>query len=220
MSLSDIERARFNMIEQQVRPWSVSSPRVLELLARIKREDFVPDPQRALAFADLEIALPGGQFMLSPKVQARLLQDANVQPTDKVLEIGTGTGYLTALMATQAQRVLSLEIIPELVSMAQANLNHARLHNAEVRLADGSLGAAVDAPFDLILLGGSVAEVPATLLSQLRLGGRLVAIVGTEPLMHAQVITRTSDANYQREEKWDFTAPRLKNFHVPSTFKF
>ena len=220
MPLPDTEKARFNMIEQQVRPWQVSDFRVLELLASVKRENFVPIAYKALAFADLEIALPGGQQMLSPKVQARLLQDARVQSTDKVLEIGTGSGYMTALLASMARHVLSLEIVPELVEMAQAHLQNARIHNAEVRLADGALGAAVDAPFDLIVLGGSVAEVPSSLLSQLRLKGRLVAIVGDEPIMHAQTITRMSDTHYQIDIKWDFTAPRLQNFLEPSHFKF
>ncbi len=220
MSLHDVEQARRNMIEQQVRPWQVSDGHVLQLLANVKREDFVPTPQKALAFVDFEIALPGGQQMLSPKVQARLLQDANVQPTDKVLEIGTGSGYLTALLACRARHVLSLEIIPELVKMAQAHLQHARIHNVEVRLADGSLGAAVDAPFDLIVVGGSIATVPSSLLAQLRLGGRLVAIVGDEPIMHAQVITRTSNNHYQIDSKWETTAPRLQNFPVVSSFKF
>jgi len=220
LSPSDTEQARFNMIEQQVRPWQVSCPAVLALLDRIKREDFVPVIYKALAFADYDIPLPGGQVMLSPKIQARMVQDAKVQPTDKVLEIGTGSGYSTALLASLAQRVLGLELVPELVEMAQTHLQHARIHNAEIRLADGSHGAAVDGPFDVIMLGGSVAEVPQFLLSQLGQGGRLVAVVGHEPIMHAQVITRTIGASYQREEKWDFTMPRLLNFPTPSAFKF
>ncbi len=220
MNLPNIEQARFYMIEQQVRPWDVSDAAVLDLLATVKREDFVPLAQKALAFADLAIALPGGQSMLPPRVQARLLQDAAVKPTDKVLEIGTGSGYMTALLAHQAQRVISLEINPEIADMARANLQRAGIHNVEVRQMDGSKGAAAEAPYDVILLGGSVFEVPQALLTQLKIGGRLIAIVGKEPIMHAQVITRTTETNFTATDKWDDNAPPLVSFPQPDTFKF
>ena len=220
MNLLNIEQARFNMIEQQIRPWDVSDAAVLELLNVVKREDFVPAAYKAMAFADMAVPLPAEQVMLPPRIQARLLQDAAVQPTDKVLEIGTGSGFTTAMLASQAQRVISLEINPKLADLARANLQRANIHNAEVRCADGARGAAADAPFDVIFLGGSVSEVPQALLSQLKVGGRLVAIVGTEPIMHAQVITRTSESNFKTDEKWDDNAPRLVNFPQPSSFKF
>lgn len=220
MNLQNVEQARFNMIEQQIRPWNVSDPAVLELLSSVKREDFVPLAQKSLAFVDMAIALPGGQSMLPPRVQARLLQDAAVQPTDKVLEIGTGSGYMTALLARQAQRVISLEINPEIADMARANLQRAGIHNAEVRQVDGSKGTPAEAPFDVIVLGGSVAEVPQSLLNLLKVGGRLIAIVGEEPIMHAQVITRSSETNFTSVEQWDDNAPRLQNFPQPDTFKF
>lgn len=220
MNLLNIEQARFNMIEQQIRPWDVSDAAVLELLNVVKREDFVPAAYKAMAFADMAVPLPAEQVMLPPRIQARLLQDAAVQPADKVLEIGTGSGFTTAMLASQAQRVISLEINPELADLARANLQRANIHNAEVRCADGARGAAADAPFDVIFLGGSVSEVPQALLSQLKVGGRLVAIVGTEPIMHAQVITRTSESNFKTDEKWDDNAPRLVNFPQPSSFKF
>ncbi len=220
MNLRNVEQARFNMIEQQVRPWNVEDSSVLELLASVKREDFVPLAHKALAFADLEIPLPGGQAMLPPRLQARLLQDLALQPSDKVLEIGTGSGYTTALMARQAQRVLSLEINPDIATLARANLQKANITNVEVRVADGAAGAAADAPFDAILLGGSVTEVPQALLSQLKVGGRLIAVVGNEPIMHAMLIERTSQTHYKTTEKWDSNAPRLKNFPEPSAFKF
>jgi protein-L-isoaspartate(D-aspartate) O-methyltransferase len=220
MNLHNIEKARFNMIEQQVRPWNVDDSVVLQLLADVKREDFVPANYKAMAFADIAIPLSGQQVMLAPRLQARLLQDAAVQPTDKVLEIGTGSGFTTAMLARQAQRVISLEINPELADLARANLQRANIHNAEVRCADGALGAAAEGPFDVILLGGSVAEVPQALLAQLKVGGRLVAIVGEEPIMHAMVMTRTSETNFKSDEKWDDNAPRLLNFPQPSSFKF
>lgn len=220
MNLQNVEKARFNMIEQQVRPWDVADAVVLQLLSDVKREDFVPANYKAMAFADMVIPLPGQQVMLAPRIQARLLQDAAVRPTDKVLEIGTGSGFTTALLAHQAQRVISLEINPELADLARANLQRANIQNVEVRCADGSQGAAAEAPFDVILLGGSVAEVPQALLTQLKVGGRLVAIVGEEPIMHAVVITRTSDTNFKSDEKWDDNAPRLLNFPQPSSFRF
>jgi len=220
MNLRNVEQARFNMIEQQVRPWNVDDSSVLELLASVKREDFVPLAHKALAFADLEIPLPGGQAMLTPRLQARLMQDLALQPTDKVLEIGTGSGYTTALMARQAQRVLSLEINPEIATLARANLQKANITNVEVRVADGAAGAAADAPFDAILLGGSVTEVPQALLGQLKEGGRLIAIVGNEPIMHAMLIERTGPTHYTTTEKWDSNAPRLQNFPEPSAFRF
>lgn len=220
MNLQNVEQARYYMIEQQIRPWDVSDDAVIELLTLVKREDFVPLAQKSLAFVDMAIALPGDQSMLPPRVQARLLQDAAVTSTDKVLEIGTGTGFMTAILARQSQRVISLEINPELAEMAQSNLQRAGIHNVEIRQADGSKGTLADSPFDVIVLGGSVAEVPKTLLDMLKVGGRLVGIVGEEPIMHAQTITRTSETNFTVIDKWDDNAPRLVNFPQPSAFKF
>ena len=216
----NIEQARFNMIEQQIRPWDVMDADVLHLLSVVKREDFVPLAYRALAFADMEIPLGQGQFMLAPKVEARLLQDATVQKHEKVLEIGTGSGFMASLLAHRAQRVISLEIDPELAKLARANLQKAGIHNAEVRQADGSQGAPQDAPFDVIVLSGSVAEVPQVLLSQLKVGGRLVAIVGEEPVMRATVVTRHGEAAFSTTQAWDTAAPRLVSFPEPSHFKF
>lgn len=216
----NIEQARFNMIEQQIRPWDVMDADVLHLLSVVKREDFVPLAYRALAFADMEIPLGQGQFMLAPKVEARLLQDAAVQKHEKVLEIGTGSGFMASLLAHRAQRVISLEIDPELAKLARANLQKAGIHNAEVRQADGSQGAPQDAPFDVIVLSGSVAEVPQALLSQLKVGGRLVAVVGEEPVMRATVVTRHGEAAFSTAQAWDTVAPRLVNFPEPSHFKF
>ena len=216
----NIEQARFNMIEQQIRPWDVMDADVLHLLSVVKREDFVPLAYRALAFADMEIPLGQGQFMLAPKVEARLLQDATVQKHEKVLEIGTGSGFMASLLAHRAQRVISLEIDPELAKLARANLQKVGIHNAEVRQADGAQGAPQDAPFDVIVLSGSVAEVPQALLSQLKVGGRLVAVVGEEPVMRATVVTRHGETAFSTTQAWDTVAPRLVNFPEPSHFKF
>jgi protein-L-isoaspartate(D-aspartate) O-methyltransferase len=216
----NFEQARFNMIEQQIRPWNVLDADVLHLLSVVKREDFVPLAHKLLAFADMEIPLGHGQCMLAPRIEARLLQDAAVQKHEKVLEIGTGSGYMAALLAHRAQRVISLEIKPELVQAARANLQKAGIHNAEVRQLDGATSAVAEGPFDLIMLSGSVAEVPATLLAQLKVGGRLLAVVGDEPTMCATIIKRTSETNFSTSQPWDTVAPRLQNFPTPSTFRF
>ena len=218
----DLNQARFNMIEQQIRPWEVLDPQVLELLSVVRREDFVPLAHQALAFVDMEIPTgqQPGQVMLAPRVQARLVQDLAVKKTDKVLEIGTGTGFMTALLAHQAAQVLSLEIDADLARQATANLQKAGVSNAKVRHADGSNGAAGEGPFDVIVLGGSVAEVPQALLQQLALGGRLATIVGEEPMMRATVVTRTGQNSFVTAQPWDANAPRLIGFAEPSAFRF
>ena len=218
----DLNQARFNMIEQQVRPWEVLDAQVLELLSVVRREDFVPLAHKALAFVDMEIPTGNapGQVMLAPRVQARLVQDLAVRKTDKVLEIGTGTGFTTALLAHQAASVLSYEIDAALASQAMANLQKAGLSNAKVRNADGSQGAAGEGPFDAILLGGSVPEVPQALLQQLAMGGRLIAIVGGEPMMRATLVTRTGQNSFVSAQPWDTNAPRLSGFAEPSAFHF
>jgi protein-L-isoaspartate(D-aspartate) O-methyltransferase len=220
----NIETARFNMIEQQIRPWEVLDGQVLSLLSVVKRENFVPLAHKALAFADMEIPLQSsgakGQCMLAPKVEARLLQDANIQATDKVLEIGTGSGYMAALLAQQAASVLSLEIDATLAQSARTNLQNAGIANVEVRQADGSQGAPADGPFDVIVLSGSVPEVPQHLLNQLKMGGRLLAIVGEDPVMRASVITRNGEQQWQTSEPWDTMAPRLQGFPEHNRFSF
>ena len=220
MNLDSIAQARFNMIEQQIRPWNVLDLSVLELLGVVKREDFVPPAFKGLAFADMEIPLPGGQSMLAPRVEARLLQDLAVQKHEKVLEIGAGSGYMAALLAHRAHRVVSLEILPELVTLARANLDRAGITNVEVRNFDGSKGEPGDSPFDVILLSGSVAEVPQHLLSLLKVGGRLAAIVGEEPVMRATFVTRVNETEYSTTQPWDTVAPRLQNFPEPARFQF
>lgn len=222
-----IAQARFNMIEQQIRPWNVLDGDVLNLLAVVRREEFVPQAHRGMAFMDTEIPLLGnaeealrqGHCMLAPRVEARLLQDLQVQPTDRVLEIGAGSGYMAALLAHRAERVVSLEIVPELAQMARDNLRHAGIQNADVRQADGALDTIPDGPFDVIVLSGSVAKVPQPLLALLRDGGRLAAITGQEPVMRATFVRRTGE-RFETTQPWDTQAPRLVNFPEPSRFTF
>jgi protein-L-isoaspartate(D-aspartate) O-methyltransferase len=218
------DQARFNMIEQQIRPWEVLDGQVLSLLSVVKRENFVPMAHKALAFVDMEVPLQANgsesQVMLAPRVEARFLQDAALQATDKVLEIGTGSGYMAALAAHQAASVLSFEIDSTLAQQARANLQAAGVSNVEVRNADGSQGAAADGPFNVIFLSGSVPEVPQALLNQLAIGGRLLAVVGEDPVMRASVITRTGEQQWQTSEPWDTVAPRLQGFPEHNRFSF
>ncbi len=224
----NLDQARFNMIEQQIRPWEVLDASVLALLSRVHREAFVPVAHQALAFADMELPLTQpaveGQCLLAPKVEARLLQDLQLKPTDKVLEIGTGSGYMAALLASLAQRVVTVEIDSHLAQRARDNLKQAGISNAEVRSADAAANqfaaCTAEGPFDAIVLSSSVAEIPPALLALLAHGGRLVAIVGHEPVMRATIVTRVADASFQTTQPWDTLAPRLLNFPEASRFQF
>jgi protein-L-isoaspartate(D-aspartate) O-methyltransferase len=223
-----LDQARFNMIEQQIRPWEVLDASVLALLGRVHREAFVPVAHQSLAFADMELPLTHpaveGKAMLAPKVEARLLQDLQLKPTDKVLEVGTGSGHMAALLASLAQRVVSIEIDPDLARFARENLQKAGITNADVRTADAAANdfaaCKAEGPFDAIVLSGSVAEIPAALLALLTRGGRLIAIAGHEPMMRATVVSRVGEASFQTAQPWDTVAPRLRNFPEPSSFRF
>lgn len=224
----NIELARSHMIEQQIRPWDVLDTRVLELLSVVKREEFVPPAYRALAFVDMEIPLQGtsheamalGECMLAPRLEARMLQDLALQSSDAVLEIGTGSGYMAALLAHSAQSVVSLEIHPELAAMARANLQQAGVQNVQVLQADGALPESVNGQFDAIVLSGSVARVPDFLRDKLKVGGRLLAIVGDEPVMCATLVTRTGPQAFGKRALWDTVAPRLHHFPETERFSF
>ena len=221
------ELARFNMIEQQIRPWDVLDAQVLALLAAVRREDFVPSAHKALAFVDTQVPLlpgqPHGPAMLEPKVEARLLQALQVQRHESVLEVGAGSGFMAALLGHRAQKVTSLECRPELAASARQNLARAGLSNVRIvdcSAADGARGLPAEAPFDAIVLSGSVAEVPPALLQQLKPGGRLVAVVGAEPVMRARLYTRTGEAAWAQTDLFDTMAPRLEGFAEPTRFSF
>ena len=216
----NVEQARFNMIEQQIRPWDVLDQSVLSLLAVVKREDFVPAAYRALAFVDTEVPLPEGESMLAPRVEARMLQDLQVQRHERVLEIGTGSGFMAALLGHRAQSVISLEVKPALAKLATENLRRSGASNVSVVQADGSHGYASEGPFDAIMLSGSVSKVPDDLLKQLKPGGRLVAIEGDEPVMAAVRYTANADGTFTRTSLFDLDAPRLVGFPEPARFHF
>ena len=216
--------ARYHMVEQQIRPWNVQEPEILALLGSMRREDFVPAAYRSMAFTDMEIPLSDGaqvdgQCMLAPRVEARTLHDLHIQPHETVLEVGTGSGFMAALLARRARSVLSLEIEPALADIARSNLAAAGIHNAEVRVADGARDAAAPGTFDVIVLSGSVATVPPALLEQIKPSGRLFAVVGSGPMMRATIITR-KDSGLETSQPWDTVVPRLQNFAELPHFQF
>jgi protein-L-isoaspartate(D-aspartate) O-methyltransferase len=223
-TLSHTEQARFNMIEQQIRPWNVFDTNILQLLASLKREDFVPSGHKSLAFSDIELPLTAagiatGESMLSPKVEARFLQDLQLTGSESVLEIGTGSGYMAALMGRLAKHVTTLEINPALAEIATQNLSRAVVANVDVKIADGSKVHAIAGQFDVIVLSGSVATIAEALTAKLNLGGRLIAIVGGEPVMRTTLVTRTS-SGLVTTQPWDTLAPRLCGFGELDKFHF
>lgn len=216
----NIEQARFNMIEQQIRPWEVLDQRVLDLLFVVKREDFTPPAYRNLAFADLEIPLGSGQSMLAPKIEAKQLQELNITNTDKVLEIGTGSGYMAALLAAHADHIVTVECRPELAEFAKQNLQRASVNNVTVETGDGANGWAQRGPYDAIVLSGSVPTIPDALLRQLRVGGRLVAVVGEAPAMEAQLVTCTAEGIYNTVNLFETVIPALDGVTAKTSFSF
>ena len=215
----DFEQARFNMIEQQIRPWDVLDQDVLNLLGAVKREDFVPQAYRSMAFTDMEIPLPCGESMLAPKVEARLLQELGVRKHEWVLEIGTGSGFMAALLGHCAAHVLSLELHPELAETAQLHLRQAGVMNTTVRCMDASKELP-PGEFDVIVLSGSVAQIPPALVDRLKPGGRLCAVVGDAPMMRAQLLTSTGERQSRVVDLFDTVAPRLHGFAETPRFRF
>lgn len=209
MSPFNFEQARFNMIEQQIRPWDVLDQRTLDLIASVPREQFVPEDYRKLAFADINIPLAQGQVMMSPKVEARLLQVLRLNPNDSVLEIGTGSGYLTALLAKSAKHVDSVDIFPEFIQTAAVKLKALNINNVTLQVGDAINGWNTDVDYDVIVLTGSVPVLKPHFQDQLIEGGCLFAIIGEEPIMQAQLITRINQTKTNRELLFETVLPPL-----------
>ena len=220
MSAMSIEQARLNMIEYQIRPWEVLDQQVLDLLYAVKREDFVPPAYRMLAFSDLEIPIGQGERMWQPKLEARVLQELAVKQTDQVLEIGTGSGYFTALLAQRAQHVYSVEIHPELKASAEASLRRAGVANVTLELGDGARGWSKHAPYDIIVLTGSTPELPQQYLQQMKTGARLFAVVGNPPVMAARLITCTGEGIYNSIDLLETSTAPLANALAGERFSF
>jgi len=218
-----IEQARFNMVEQQIRTWEVLDQDVLDLLFVVKREDFVPAAYRSLAFADLEIQLGDGEKMWAPKMEARVLQELAPRRSDRVLEIGTGSGYLTALFAHRAAQVYSVELDPALAAFGKANVARHGVDNVTLETGDGARGYAKWGPYDVILLTGSVPVPPRALLESLAPGGRAFAVVGAAPVMTAKIFTCTAPGAYdtmRAVELFETLLAPLANCEQPSRFRF
>jgi protein-L-isoaspartate(D-aspartate) O-methyltransferase len=216
----DMERNRFFMVEQQIRTWEVLDPVVLDLLMRVHREDFVPAAHQALAFADMEIPLGHDECMLSPKIEARLLQELMIKPADSILEIGTGSGYMTALLASLSRHVYSVDIVPEFSRSAAARLSAAGIGNVTLDTGDASRGWDKHGPYDVVVLTGSVPVLPESFQQSLKPGGRLIAIVGEKPVMQAKLLTRAQGGAFATVTLFETCIPPLKNALQPQRFKF
>ena len=215
--MKNMELTRFNMIEQQIRPWNVLDPRVLDLLKKVKREQFVPPAHQAMAFMDIEIPLGHGVSMWQPKIEARVLQDCGIKGGDHVLEVGTGSGYMAALLAHQAKHVTSVEIIPELHAFAEKNL--AARHIDNVTLQQGDAAQGWEGEYDVIVLTGSVPVLPDAFRASLKPGGRLFAIVGDAPAMQAELVTRTA-SGFETRRLFETSVAPLQNALQPERFEF
>ncbi len=216
----DMEQARFNMIEQQIRPCEVLDGRVLELLKHVKREHFVPKDKKLLAFADMEMPLGHGAVMWQPKLEARALQELQLTHSDKVLEVGTGSGYLTALLSALAGQVHSVEIVPELSAAAQQNLALYHRNNITLEVGDASRGWGDGASYDVIVLTGSTPVLPEVFQNSLNVGGRLFAVVGDAPVMEAKLITRVAQDTFESVNIMETCVAPLQNAPQPSRFVF
>ena len=226
----NLEKARFNMIEQQIRTWDVLDTDILDLLMVVKRESFVPASYRSMAFVDVEIPLPGGENMLLPKFEARVLQELGVKKHEQVLEIGAGSGYMAALLAYKARHVTTVELLPELATMARANLAAYGVDNVDVQTGDGACGwpsiiagAAVQPPalaYDVIAVSGAMPILPQGLMQQLKIGGRLFVVTGEAPAMSAKLVTRMSDVGFNTVKLFETVIKPLRNAPTPSHFVF
>jgi protein-L-isoaspartate(D-aspartate) O-methyltransferase len=221
-----VEQVRFNMVEQQIRTWNVLDESVLQLMREVKREEFVPPAYRGLAFADIEIPLGGentksaGQKMWQPKLEARVVQELKLRPEERVLEVGTGSGYLTALLAKKTAHVTSVEIDPALHARAKQILARQGILNVSLACGDGALGWSEGAPYDVIVLTGSTPVLPDSLLQQLKVGGRLFAVVGDAPVMEGRLVTRLASNELQSVNLFETVIDPLQNAVQPQRFTF
>jgi protein-L-isoaspartate(D-aspartate) O-methyltransferase len=216
----NFDQARANMVEQQIRPWEVLDQAVLDLLYAVPREDFVPSAYRTLAFADMEIPIGEGEKMMAPKIEARIVQEVAPRKHERVLEVGTGSGYLTALLAHRAAHVHSVEIRPALAVFGRGNLERHGADNVTLEIGDAARGWPTRAPYDAIVLTGSTPVLPRALLDQLAPGGRLFAVVGEPPVMVARLVTCGAPGAFRGVELFDTLLAPLVNAEQPPRFRF
>ena len=216
----NIEQARFNMVEQQIRPWEVLDQDVLDLLYVVPREEFVPPAHRALAFTDMEIPIGEGERMWAPRVEARVLQELALRKVDRVLEVGTGSGYLTALLAHRTAHVHSVEIKPALAAFGKANLERHGADNVTLEVGDAAHGWSQHAPYDLVVLTGSTPVLPQSWLAQLAPGGRLFAVVGDAPVMTARLVQCAAEGAFRTVDLFETILAPLVNAEHPPRFRF
>jgi protein-L-isoaspartate(D-aspartate) O-methyltransferase len=216
----DFEQARYNMVEQQIRPWDVLDQGVLDLLFKVRREDFVPEAHRSLAFVDMEIPLGHGEFMWTPKLEARVLQELDIRRNDRVLEVGTGSGYLTALLAAEAAEVVSVDIQPDFTAAAGQKLRAHGIDNVELHSGDAATDWDDEDGFDVIVLTGSTPLLSDALVRRLRTGGRLFAVVGEAPVMQAQLVTCNAPGAYRSVTLFETCVKALVNAPHPAAFVF
>lgn len=220
MSSLNFDVVRQKMIESQLRTWDVSDPRVLDLIARMPRQDYVPAACRNIAYVDMNIPLGHGEVMMAPKLEARLAQELEINPSDKILEIGTGSGYMTALLANLGRHVVSVEIRPEFTAEAAAKLAHHGIHNITLEIGDGARGWERQQPYDVILVTGSLPILPETFQQSLAPGGRLIAIVGKAPAMEVKRIRRVDVRAFHQDSLFETVLPKLRNALEPARFVF
>lgn len=219
MAEMNFDIARANMIAQQIRTWDVLDQRVLDLIARIPREEFVPANYRTLAFVDMNIPLGRGEVMLAPKFEARIVQELDISPSDKILEIGTGSGYMTALLASLGKHVYSVDIVPEFKLHAEKVLAAHGIRNVTLEVGDASRGWNRHAPYDVVLVTGSMPKLPADFRACLANRGRLAVIVGDAPAMEVKLIKRVGD-NFEERSLFETVVPALANAEQPERFVF
>jgi protein-L-isoaspartate(D-aspartate) O-methyltransferase len=218
MTEMNTDQARFNMVEQQIRPWDVLDQKVLDVITRTPRERFAPDAYKKLAFADIEIPLGHGQHMMEPKLEGRILQELHIKPTDSILEIGTGSGYLTACLAQLGGKVVTIEIYNELSQQAQQQIAGLGLENVEFRTGDAANGWDEDGNFDVIVITGSLPVMNENFNKHLNVGGRMFVITGEDPVMEAKLVTRISDDKWITETLFETSLPALVNARRPQKF--
>lgn len=216
----NVEITRHKMVEQQIRPWEVLDQQILDLMHKSPREEYVPAAWRNCAYVDMNIPLEHDQVMMAPKLEARLLQELAIQPKDKILEVGTGSGYMTSLLATLGDHVHSVEVIPELASRGQQNLGAHEIQNISLEIGDAARGWDRHAPYDVMLFTGSLPLLPQKLQNDLTPGGRMIAIVGNSPAMEVQLIQRVGDENWTTTSLFETDLPPLLNAEKPERFVF